>query len=116
MRKTILHFDSFPPSPNTRRHYIVVAKDNRKWKEEAGWQAKVKHQGAPFKRASLHYHFATGDKRRMDADNLIASTKPITDGLKGIVLVDDDIDSIAVTYTFSRDKPRRITLTITEVQ
>lgn len=105
-------FDSFPPNPNSRRHYQQVAKDNREW----GFMAKMlaKHAKAPLlEQAHLHYHFSTGDQRAHDADNLIASTKPITDGLKGVAITDDNIDTIEVLYTFDRAKPRRIVLTIT---
>lgn len=104
-------FDSFPPNPNSRRHYHQVAKDNREWGNMAHIMARAAK--APLlERAQLHYHFSTGDQRAHDADNLIASTKPITDGLKGVAITDDSIDHIAVAYSFDREKPRRITLTI----
>lgn len=111
---TTITFDSFPPNPNSRRHFQQLAKDNREW----GYMAHMlaRHAKAPLlERARLHYHFSTGDNRAHDADNLIASTKPITDGLKGVAITDDSIDHIEVLYTFDREKPRRITLTIAEL-
>ncbi len=71
------------------------------------------YKGKPLERAHLHYHISVGDQRAHDADNLIASLKPLQDGLKDIVIVDDDIDHIQVTYTFDREKPRGIRLVVT---
>jgi hypothetical protein len=112
MPSTILIFDEFPPNPNSRRHFMKISSDNKYWKELAFYTARQAH--APLReKAHLHYHFSTGDRRAHDMDNLIASTKPLSDGLKGVAIVDDSIDHITVEYTFDRKKPRQIVLTIT---
>lgn len=114
MSEVQIIFDSFPPNPNTRRHYHQVAKDNRDWGRLTYILARSAK--APLlDRARLHYHFSTGDRRAHDADNLIASTKPITDGLKGVAITDDSIDHIEVLYSFDREKPRRIVLKISSI-
>lgn len=75
--------------------------------------AKNAYKGAPLEHAHLHYHISVGDKRVHDADNIEASLKALQDGLKGVVIVDDSIDQIQRTFTYDRERPRGIKLTIT---
>lgn len=66
--------------------------------------------------AKVHYHISVGDNRQHDPDNLAWSvTKPTLDGLKGIIIVDDNIDVVELSYTFDRQKPRGFTITLEEV-
>lgn len=101
-------FDGLPPNPNRTRgqHWGKIYKEAKEWKEIAGWVAKTTYKGSPLERASVHYQFSVGDNRVHDLDNLIASMKPVQDGLKGIILVDDSIDNITVSYGADRNKPR----------
>lgn len=109
-----LKFDGLPSNPNKQRgqHWSKLYREGQDWKTLAGWKAKAAYRKEPLDKAHLHYHISVGDNRVHDPDNLIASTKPITDGLKGIVIKDDSIDSIKLEFSFGREKPRGITLVI----
>lgn len=110
-----LWFDGLPPNPNTRRHYMVVARDNKEWKQLAWILARNAYKGKPLQRAQLHYHVSVGDNRVHDADNIEASLKGLQDGLKGTLLIDDSIDHIQRSFSYDRLKPRGIRLTVTEL-
>jgi hypothetical protein len=109
-----LTLTGLPPNPNQLKgkHWGKIHASNKEWKETAGWVAKSVYRGSPLHKARIHYIFSVGDNRVHDADNLIASTKPITDGLKGIVIEDDSIDHVSFTYEFNRDKPRQLRIEI----
>ncbi len=78
--------------------------------------ARNAYKGDPFEHAHVAFTFSVGDNRRHDLDNLIASTKPITDGLVGVLFVDDSIDKITVSYAANRDKPRGIRIVVTRTE
>lgn len=107
-----LRFEGLPPSPNatTGKHWAELYKIKKEWQDRVGWEAKaaaLHYRLKPFVIATVHFHISTGDKRRHDPDNLAWSvTKVALDGLKGILLEDDSIDNITLTYTFDRAKPR----------
>ncbi len=107
--------DGLPSNPNVQRgkHWSALYKEQQEWKRTTWLLARSAYRGKPLERAHLHYFIQVGDQRAHDPDNLIASLKPVQDGLKGVILVDDNIDCIEVTYTFSRDKPRGIRLVVT---
>lgn len=109
--------DGLPPNPNKTRglHWSKLYKEAQDWKNTAYLLCKSIYHGAPLERAHLHYHVLVGDNRRRDADNIVASLKPVQDGIREAMLVDDDIDHIQVTYTFSRESPRGVEITITEL-
>lgn len=109
-----IHLDGLPPNPNTRRHHMKVYADNQVWKTHAFYMAKASYKGQPFEKAHVHYHFSIGSERHMDLDNLVASTKPVTDGLKGVLFVDDSIDHITMTFSADHKKPKGMTITVTE--
>jgi hypothetical protein len=110
-----LWFEGLPPNPNRTRgqHWSKTYATSQEWKQLAWILARNAYKGAPAEHAHLHYHISVGDKRVHDADNIEASLKPLQDGLKGVVIVDDSIDHITRTFTYDREKPRGIKLTVT---
>lgn len=88
-----------PPLPNTnaRRNWRVAAVHQKDWKRRAWTEATLaKPPGwQPLAACTMHVEFVVPDRRRRDLDNLIASTKPLTDGIvEAGVLVDDSTDVI----------------------
>jgi crossover junction endodeoxyribonuclease RusA len=78
-------------SPNARVHWAVKAKavkDARQRSFFAAYQAgirRLRYAG----RVGLTYTFHPPDKRARDLDNLIASTKAISDGISDALRIDD---------------------------
>jgi Holliday junction resolvase RusA-like endonuclease len=102
----VIRIEGRPPTPNARRHWHLIARDNAVWKDTAKkvaeqavaeWEAKHGLRWRTVRRASVSVAFGLPDKRRRDLDNLIASCKPLIDGIVDAgVIVDDSIDVITV--------------------
>lgn len=107
--------DGLPKNANSTRgsHWTRIYKEQQEWQFATWALAHNAYKGAPLERAHLHFFVSVGDNRVHDPDNIIGSLKPVIDGLKGVAIVDDDIDHIQVTYTFDREKPRGIRLVVT---
>ena len=81
-----------PPTPNARRHWRGISRDNAHWKESArqiaavampdGWQ--------PMARCRMSVEFIVPDHRDRDDDNLIAAQKPCLDGIVKAGVIKDD--------------------------
>lgn len=116
-----LSFKGLPPNPNvtTGMHWSKTHKSKQLWATLVATEARQYMQLNKLKglmdQARIHYHISVGDNRVHDADNIIASLKPVQDGLKGTVIVDDSIDHIEVSYTFDRAKPRGFIITLEEM-
>lgn len=107
--------EGLPPGPNVKRHHMKVYQDNQDWGNIVRLSAYNQRPATPYPKAHIHYHIAVGDNRAHDADNLISSLKPCQDALKGLVIADDSIDDIEVSYSFSRDKPRGFRIQVTPI-
>ena len=93
-----------PPTPNARRHWRQVQHDNAEWKsaaytvaanERRKWESEHGLNWRPLGHAVVSVAFGLPDRRTRDLDNLIASTKPLLDGIVGAgILLDDSIDVI----------------------
>ena len=89
-----------PPNPNNgarQRHWHAIAEETRHWRGEAAKAAKaaLPEGWQPLDRCRVYVVFVLGDRRDRDPDNLIASTKVLTDGLvDGGVMVGDSIGVI----------------------
>ncbi len=91
-----------PPTPNARRHWRTTHRDNSLWKEVALVRAATGHAPHPvITRATLAIEFIVPDKRHRDLDNLIASTKPLTDGIVAAGCLADDSSDVLVSVTYS---------------
>lgn len=90
-----------PPTPNvnTRLVWQARAKHIKHWRDVAATAADAALEGqewAPLERARLTVTFILPDHRDRDLDNLIASSKVLTDGLvRAGVLAGDSIRHIA---------------------
>jgi Holliday junction resolvase RusA-like endonuclease len=107
-RSILITIPGRPPTPNARRNWRVTARDNARWKEAAVEAADgvVPDDWTPLERASVRVTFIVPDRRPRDLDNLVASSKPLTDGvvLAG-VLAGDSINHIVRAEYATRYEP-----------
>lgn len=109
-----------PPLPNTTKgaHWSRLSKSKKEWTElvrglamEAKQKDKLK---GLYDHAEIHFHISVGSNRRIDPDGLNWSvTKPSLDGLQGVFISDDDIDSVTLSYSYDRTAPKRFEITLT---
>lgn len=111
--------EGMPPSPNltVRWHWTKKAKSKKEWTEVVAILAAQAKQQAQLKglydHCKVHFHISTGDNRRHDPDNLNwAVTKPSLDGLQGVLIKDDNIEAVELSYSYDRTKPRRFKITL----
>ena len=113
-----IRLTGLPPSPNAIKSVRQKMSVKKEWRDMAYWLAKeiaLKSRLEPFEHAYVHFHISTGDNRTHDADNLNwAVTKPTLDGIKGVLIQDDSIDHIELSYTYDREKPRGFSVTVAE--
>ncbi len=93
-----------PPSNNARLHHMARHQQNIHWKGLVWRQTRKKLPPAPLEKAKLTVTFCSAVPR--DHDNIIASVKPILDGLVvSGVLEDDKIVNIGFPeYRFEKVK------------
>lgn len=118
MGEIVIRVEGLPQSPNqtTRKHWAYQAKVKKEWGDKIGWLAKVKRAPRLLTKAKIHYIISVGDNRRHDPDNLAFSVaKVANDALVGIILVDDSIDNVTLSFEFNRLKPRGFTIIINEL-
>lgn len=97
MRKIVVRLDHLPPTelnPNKLRslHWSERSRVTQIARQEVGWLAKAEWGDQPeMVKARISYEFFIKDKRKHDADNLLSSCKPYTDGLidAGVLTYDD---------------------------
>ena len=102
MPKTItLRLPWFPRelSPNVARrlHWAAKAKAAKAYRELCGWEARLQHP-VPLHLGSTMFNslalatttFHVDTKRRYDLDNLMASLKPMWDGIVDAGILQDD--------------------------
>jgi Holliday junction resolvase RusA-like endonuclease len=93
-----------PPTPNARPgNWQENRRGLKHWRDIAATAADAAlgdREWAPLERARLTVTFVLPDRRARDLDNLVASSKVLTDGLvRAGVLAGDSIDHIpTVTY------------------
>lgn len=102
----------WPPrelSPNSRKHWAVRAKKKKAYGEVCYWSAK--ECASQFPRCHVRFHdgnipmeitFYPPDKRKRDADNMLASIKAAVDG-------------VALAWKINDVRFRPITINIGEV-
>ncbi len=113
----IIRVKGLPALPNKigRAHWAVQAKNKKEWTERVGWLAKVNKPQKPYKHAKIHFHICVASNRRIDPDGLIyAVCKPSLDGLVGVIIEDDTIDNIELSFSFSREGAKGFEIYITE--
>jgi len=113
--KISLVFEGLPPNPNakSKKHWSENAVATKQWRYDSKILALQQRAKVKDAMAFLHYHVSLGDERRHDYDNVLASFKPVQDGLVDAgVLEDDTITHVIPLVTFDRLKPRGFTLDI----
>jgi Holliday junction resolvase RusA-like endonuclease len=82
--------DPFPPSMNARLHWAQRAKISRMWRERVVYFVGRSKPPKPLRRA--HLTLIRHSSVQCDPDNLVASFKPLIDGLKDAGVLADDRD------------------------
>ena len=94
MNKWKIELDHLPDprlSPNARLHYMLLYKAKREAKEKAFAIAKkVGVPDKPYHKSHITITWVAKDKRRRDADNLLASSKGYIDGIVAAKVIEDD--------------------------
>lgn len=96
-----------PHSGNARLHWSARYKWNRQWKDQAGWGARAALKGAyapGWMKAEVTITLCS--LQELDQDNAHAAVKPIVDGLKGILIVDDSPEHIRLVVKQKRVSKR----------
>lgn len=104
-----------PLTMNQRIHWRQRAERTRKIRDSVAWKAKAMLLGQ-HEHIAVQLHYATGDQRRRDADNLVPTMKPAVDGLVDAQLVpDDDPAHVTTVMPTIHNGPgtRRLWITIT---
>lgn len=115
MTSISFELSGLPPGPNVRvnYHWRRRAAVDKQWKADAYLAARaamdaawLPYTGWPIRHALVSIVHYLPDKRRRDADNLMAATKVILDGVvMAKLLADDSLDEIGqVTHTFEYRK------------
>jgi len=97
MRSITIKLNHLPApelSPNRLRslHWTKRSELMKVAREEVGWLAKSQWKDEkPMMKARISCEFLIKDRRKRDADNLLAACKPFTDGLidAGVIFYDD---------------------------
>lgn len=84
-----LPWETPPLSLNDRRHWAAQAQLVSTVREIAGWRAKGANIGR-HDRVRVTLNYQPLDRRRRDEDNLVATLKPLCDGLVDVGVVPDD--------------------------
>lgn len=103
-----------PLTLNQRLHWREKAERTRVTRHAVGFRAVALHL-PPTGHVSVQLHYATGDQRRRDTDNLVATLKPCVDGLVDAGLVPDDDPGHVTTIMpaiHNGPGPRRLWITI----
>lgn len=85
-----------PPTPNRRLHWAAKARSTKEWREwsRIATLAALRSSGIadefPLRKVVVEPTFIFTTNRRRDDDNLIASLKPVLDGIVDAGVVDDD--------------------------
>lgn len=85
-----LSFSKPPLNLNDRMHWARKAQRSRLLRDEAAVRARSMRLPKHAPHVTITFHYQPRDNRRRDASNLIATVKPLVDGLVDYGLVVDD--------------------------
>lgn len=112
-----------PPNPNDshrpgQNHWRQQARITEQWRGDARKLAHAARPAGwhPLGRAIVRVTFVIPRKGRRDLDNLVASTKPLTDGIVDAgILVDDSTEVIvSLSYDWRYEKGVDATIYVIE--
>lgn len=107
-------------SPNARCHFMAKANAVKAYRFDAGIKARAfigRAKCPAWKRATAQATFYVKVNRRRDADNALASLKPVFDGLRDAGVIDDDSGLVHLPVEFVVDKRRpRVEVTVRQIK
>ncbi len=85
-----------PPTTNELKNLNRYRRnsDRQVWKD-AAYLLAHSTGGKPFDPARVTATFCYRLRRKRDFDNMVASLKPVLDGMRGVLLVDDDTEHLS---------------------
>lgn len=99
---------SLNPNRKNGKHWSVTKKAKDEAFEVAYYMTKVVYASVeqiPHEPIPLHITFVRKDKRCVDLDNLLASCKPMCDGIAQAMKIDDKLfDPITITRGHDKEK------------
>lgn len=104
MEPLILPWPDRTLHPNSRPHFMVLAKAKKAARTHAAWATKAAWAGLVLPEGRLHLwvDFVPPDRRRRDDDGLLSSFKAARDGIADALGIDD---SRFISHPFLRDEP-----------
>ena len=109
-----------PPTPNSRRHWRTTHRDNKVWKEAAYWSAidatSEWEEDPLITKGTVAIEFVVPDRRRRDLDNLISSSKVLTDGIVAAGVLADDSSDVLVSVTYSVRYEKGVSATVYTIE
>jgi len=102
-----------PPTPNSRRHWRKVHKDNAVWSYRAWTEATLQkpHGMEPLTSCRMAVEFVVPTKGRRDLDNMISGQKPCLDGLVLAGILADDSTAVITSVAYSSTYVKGVTAT-----
>lgn len=101
--KLIIEINDLPklPNQNMYKHWAVKFNAVKKWKNLVHHACIGKKPELPLQKAKITY--TRFSSRKPDYDNIVASFKPIQDGLKeSLIIADDTWDQIIAIYAWEK--------------
>lgn len=119
MYSVILKIDGVPELPNRimRSHWSKISKHANLWKKLVAMRAVGKKPPYPLARSQAILTRCSA--RKPDYDNLVASFKPVVDGLINCgIIVDDNPAYFSAEYKWEKipQKQAHILISISEIQ
>lgn len=113
-----IEVDGQPLSPNARkkRKLCETMSDTTTYRELVAWLAREQYRGEPLKRARVTVTLVrkTGQKA-LDPGNRESAVKALVDGLRGVLLEDDDEEHITLTVRQEEGPKRGCVIEVEEV-
>jgi len=114
----IVEIPGRPPTPNETNRRVAQARwrERREWRATAHefanearlrWERRTGQKWETLPKAAILVRFMLPDGRRRDLDNLIASVKPLLDGIVDAGIIADDSTSCILTFsTWTELRPK----------
>lgn len=106
-----------PKGPNSSFgiHWAIKARERKKWREQVVIACIGKAPPIPLSKCAIQCTRVS--KKEMDYDNMVASFKPVIDGLVDAKIIKDDDSSVIVQreYKYEKNKTSGIKVVVIEI-
>lgn len=107
-----------PPTPNDRRHWREVSKDNARWKEIArkATEEALPPGWVPLERCRMAVTYLYPTQHDGDDDNWICAQKPVLDGIVSGGAIADDNRRVIRQRTYEAEYRRGVRATVYRIE